>query len=323
MTGFQQFMLFSSVIYGALLVGWAAREMGLINEKISGKIMRRTIVFLEPFLIVLIYWALDLTKLRVLIVMPLAASLVSIGALVAGRLVAQAVGHEDRRERGSFVCCCMFSNVGLTMGSFICLLLLGQRALSLASLYAVYFLPFFFTIGMVVARRYSPSSKYTAWEMLARFLRDPISLAPNIAIVAGIAVNLITHGQRPQVLGHVTDALVLVDVSIYSVAIGLSMRFGRILSYWRDCLGMSLVKFIITPIIGIGVGLLLGCPGIGGGLAMQVVVIQSAMPVAIFALVLCKLFDLDMDLANASWIFTTFATAGVFLALKVIVPMLA
>ena len=323
MTGFQQFLLFSSVIYGALLVGWVARETGLINESASAKIMRRTIVFLEPFLIVLIYWALDLTKLRVLIVMPLAASLVSVGALVAGRLVAQAVGHDDRRGRGSFVCCAMFSNVGLTMGSFIAFLLLKQQGLSMASLYAVYFLPFFFTIGMVVARRYSPNGKYTAWEMLARFLRDPISLAPNIAILMGLVVNLVTHGHRPQILQHVTDGLVLVDVTIYFVAIGLSMRFGRILSYWRDCLGMSFVKFVATPIIGVGVGLLLGCPGIGGGVAMQVVVIQSAMPVAIFALVLCKLFDLDMDLANASWIFTTFATAGVFLALKVIVPMLA
>jgi len=323
MTGFQQFMLFSAVIYGALLVGWAARETGLIHEKNSAKIMRRTIVFIEPFLIVLIYWALDLTKLRVLVVMPLAASLISIGALFAGGLVARTVGHKDRRERGSFVCCAMFSNVGMTMGSFICFLLLGQRALSIASLYAFYFLPFFFTIGMMVARRYSPSGKVTAREMLVRFLRDPISLAPNIAILTGIVVNLATHGHRPEALSPVTDALVLVDVTIYSVAIGLSMRFGRVLSYWRDCLGVSFVKFVVSPILGVGVGLLLGCPSIGGGLAMQVLIIQSAMPVAIFALVLCKLFDLDMDLANASWIFTTFATAGVFLALKVIVQMMA
>ncbi len=322
MTGLQQFVLFTCVIYGGLLAGWIARERGLIAETSSARIMGRTIVFIEPFLIVLIFWALDLSKLRVLLVMPLTAVFTSVGALLTGRLVAQAIGHKDRAALGSFVCCSMFSNVGLTMGSFIVFLLLQQQGLSLASLYAAHFLPFFFTIGMIVVRRYASDGQYTAWDLFRRFLRDPVSLAPNIAILTGIAVNLLTGGRRPAALGTAADALVLVNVTIYSLAIGLSLHFGRMLSYWRDCLGLSFVKFAATPLIGLGVGYALGCADIGGGLAMKVVLIQSAMPVAIFALVMCKLFNLNMDLANACWIFTTFATLLVFVALKALVPLI-
>ena len=322
MSGAQPFLLFTSVIYGALMVGWVARERGLISESSSGPIMRRTIMFIEPPLILLIYWVLDLSKLRVLIVMPLAASLISLGSLAAGRLVSQALGDTDRARRGSFMCCAMFSNVGITMGSFIAFLLLGQQGLSLGSLYAFYFLPFFFTVGIAVARRYSVHGGLTAKEMFTRFVCDPISLCPSIALLAGLGVNLLTHGHRPALLRPVTDAMVLVDVVIYSVAIGLSMRFGRITSYWRECAGMSLVKFLVSPLLGVGIGVALGCAGISGGVALKVVLIQASMPVAIFALVLCKLFDLDMDLANSCWILTTFATGGVFLALKVIVPVI-
>jgi predicted permease len=214
----------------------------------------------------------------------------------------------------------MFSNVGLSMGSFISFLLLQQQGLSMGSLYAAYFVPFFFTVGMVVVRRYSANEEHSTLGMIRRFFCDPISIAPNLGILAGLTANFLSGGHRPEALKPLATGLLLTTVSIYSVGIGLSMRFGRIARFWRDCLGMSFVKFVAAPLIGLSVGLFLGCHEISGGLALKVVLIQSSMPVAIFALVMCKLFDLDMDVANSCWLFTTLATVGVFLALRAVVP---
>ena len=45
-------------------------------------------------------------------------------------------------------------------------------------------------------------------------------------------------------------------------------------------------------------------------LAFKVVLMQSSMPVAIWSVVACKIFDLDEDLALGLWVFTTVAMAG-------------
>jgi predicted permease len=43
---------------------------------------------------------------------------------------------------------------------------------------------------------------------------------------------------------------------------------------------------------------------------MQVLFIQSTTPVAIMALVIPQLFDLDRDLANAGWLTSNLAAIG-------------
>jgi predicted permease len=50
---------------------------------------------------------------------------------------------------------------------------------------------------------------------------------------------------------------------------------------------------------------LLGFGRIQEGLPLKVVLIVSSMPVAFTALVPPPLYDLDLDLANACWLFTT------------------
>jgi predicted permease len=53
------------------------------------------------------------------------------------------------------------------------------------------------------------------------------------------------------------------------------------------------------------VGYLIGYGAIDNGLPLKVVMILSAMPVAFNALIPPSIFDLDLDLANSCWFFTT------------------
>jgi predicted permease len=70
------------------------------------------------------------------------------------------------------------------------------------------------------------------------------------------------------------------------------------------------IKFVVAPLAGIGLGLLLGYSPARDPLAFKTLVIQASMPVAIWSVVACKIFDLDDNLAVGLWIFTTVCVAG-------------
>lgn len=68
---------------------------------------------------------------------------------------------------------------------------------------------------------------------------------------------------------------------------------------------MSLIKFFFVPILASSLAYLLGFATIDDGLPLKVVIILSSMPVAFNALIPPSIYDLDLDLANSCWFFTT------------------
>ena len=83
------------------------------------------------------------------------------------------------------------------------------------------------------------------------------------------------------------------------------MKFSKIKAYLRPCLAVGTIKFFLVPLFITALALWLGYGDIDGGLPLKVVVILSSMPVAFNALIPPSLYDLDLDLANACWFFTT------------------
>jgi predicted permease len=83
------------------------------------------------------------------------------------------------------------------------------------------------------------------------------------------------------------------------------MRVKTIQDYLRECVAVSAIKFLIVPVILTLTAFLLGYGKIEEGLPLKVVMILSSMPVAFTALVPPSLYDLDVDLANSCWLFST------------------
>ena len=151
---FFKFVIFSLVIYVPLFLGRTARKHGYLNEKLSRKITRWTILVGESPVIFFCFWALDISDLKKVVVVPVIAALISCFCILYGLLFSRLHDH-DPLERGAYLGCASFSNVGITMGSFLAFLMLGERGLRFAVLYFAYFVPFYFTIGFAMARRYS------------------------------------------------------------------------------------------------------------------------------------------------------------------------
>ena len=104
-----------------------------------------------------------------------------------------------------------------------------------------------------------------------------------------------------------------IEVAIYAFAIGCTLSFRSIKKYWRECATVCGMKFLLTPLIGLGVvhlmiqmGRLSSVP-----ILRKAILIQTCMPAAIMSVVLAKLFRLNEDLASSCWVVTTVASAAV------------
>lgn len=296
------------VILSGLFLGWLSKRRGLSPEK-APAITRLTLTYLEPFPNLLALWGLRAGDARAFLLPLLGAALI---------LVMWPVGHLIGRlqrlrgsDLGAFVTTAMFSNVGFTFGTFLCYALLGERGVALGTLYTASFMPMLFTVGLFAAGRYSAESGRPGWEIVKDTTRKAESRNPILGILVGLA--LYTAGvRRPAAAAVAVGVLVPLTTFIYLFAIGLSLRPRTMLGYWRPAAVLHAVKFLISPVIGLALGLAIGFHHDPNMDLLRVLFIQSAAPAGIMSMVLCQVRGLNVQLAAACWLATNlFAIATV------------
>jgi len=314
-----KFALMAACIYLPLGLGYACRKAGWLQPDLSKRISRTTILTLEPITVLVGCWVLDLSSAGRAVLVPVAGALVSLGLLGAGFGGALLFRIEGTR-RGAYLVCAMMSNIGMSLGGFICYMFLGPQGQGLSVLYTAHFLPVCFTLGVVLASHYAAGARTTLRETLVGVAKNPLVIAPNCALVLGLVLNA-TGMRVPEWVGPVNSVAVFAVVCLYSFAIGLTLRLGKLASYWREAASLMAVKFALGPLLGAVVVLLLGQWDAFHGALWRVVIIEAAMPVAIFATVVSNLFDLDRDLANSCWVVTTLACAAVIPVLYLVTAL--
>ena len=301
-------MVFSLPVYGCLVLGWAARKIRPSLQSISRGLSRWTVIFVETPTILLIFWGIRwddfLTYYRISIIAILVYSISGIFGFLIARLYGK-----NRLFQGSFTVSSMFSNVGPTMGGFLCLLYFGKRGLLLSQMYTLLAVPYFFTVVFTVARMFSTRRKVGFVNAIKENFKDPVSLFPVFAIIVGITLGL-SGTPFSDYLELPRRVFVFTAVIIYSLSFGLSMKVRLFFKELRHYLGILPVKFIIAPATGALLAVAAGYTLSADPLAFKVIVVQSAMPVAIWAVVATKIFELDDNLSVGLWIFTTAATAA-------------
>lgn len=223
----------------------------------------------------------------------------------------------DRAQTGSLYCCGTFTNIG-AVGSLVAVIFYGESAIALVALYRLCEELFYFSVSFPISRWYGMEDGPLSFRNL-RF--DPILRVVVCALLLGIGLNLLGV-PRPEAFGHLAAGLMIVATVLFLFAIGMSLRPSRMACYARQCLAVSAIKFVGVPLLITGLAAAIGYGDIDGGLPLRVVAILSAMPVAMTALVPPSLFNLDLDLANACWVFSTAGLIVVLPALLFILPLL-
>ncbi len=270
-----------AVIIGALAVGYLARKLRWLPGERSRDISRFAMTWVQSMLIALLIWGLDAPSWRTALLPVILAVLIALNWPI-GVLGARLMGLR-RHAAASFVLACMFSNMGLSYGAFVCYMLLGEQGAALGMIWVMSFLPMYYTLGFIVARRYGHEGPQTLGETIRETLRSPESRNPLIGFAVGGALYALGPA-RPEAVVQAVEVLVPSSTAIFLFAIGLSMRLTSVVTYWRECVAVGAAKFVVTPLLGLGLAWLV--------------------------LVLAQLFDLDEHLANAAWLTTNVAAAA-------------
>lgn len=313
-------IIFVSLIAGYLFRQWVSLGASPLTESSLKRLriaIQKTAMFgLIPLSAMLSLWGLPSPDPRLLCLPAL-----GLAAWVAGGLLALFFSRRmglGRAQTGSMYCCGTFTNIG-AVGCLVAVMQFGEQAIAMASLYRLCEEMFYFGVAVPVSRSYG--SAPAAGPKMPRLHLDPVLAAILFALALGLFLNL-SGVRRPSAFGTLSTAAMIAGTICFLLSIGMGLRISRMAAYVRESAVISLIKFLCVPLIVTTLAALAGLGEVENGLPLKVVAILSAMPVAMNALIPPSLFDLDLDLANACWVFTTLELVVVLPVLIIILPLL-
>ena len=265
-------------------------------------LQRIALLFVNPVAIVGAIWVVSL-KNATLVALPF----VGLFALLAGGGIALGVARMFKlspQKTGALYGCGAFTNIG-SIGALVCFVFLGEKGFALVPIYKLFEELSYYAIGFPIAKYYSSSTKEERFrDRLKSLTRDPFILVALSSIIIGGLLNF-TDVVRPQFYKTIIAVFIPLGTIMLLTSIGLALRFRRVRDYLKECVSISLIKCIIVPILVSSIASAIGFGKIDEGLPMKVVMILSCMPVAFNALIPPSIYELDLDLANSCWFFTT------------------
>ena len=322
--GMERLLLTLTIIFVSLLVGYAVRqwaasgrarfsEQALVRLRLA---MQKIAMFgLIPVSAMLSLWGLPSPDPRLLALPALGLAAWAAGGALA-LLFSRWMGL-GRAQTGSMYCCGTFTNIG-AVGCLVAVMYFGEKAIAMASLYRLCEEMFYFAVALPISRRFSVAPGQAP---SGRFRLDPVLIAILMALGLGLALNL-AGVSRPAIFGTLSAAAMTTGTVFFLLSIGMGLRLSRMASYVRESAAVSIIKFLLVPVLITSLAMLAGLGNVDGGVPLKVVAILSAMPVAMNALIPPSLFELDLDLANACWVFTTLELVVVLPVLVIILPLL-
>ncbi len=161
----------------------------------------------------------------------------------------------------------VFPNNG-NMGLPLCLFAYGQTGLALALGSFMVMMVATFTVGLLIVAN-SAGGIFKRMESIAK---QPVIYAMAIAVIL-----LITDTDLPRWISNTLDLLGGIAIPLMTIALGVSLATLKIHSWKRS---------LLFSVLRVGGGLLLGfiaCELMGlTGVSRNVVLLQSAMPIAVF-----------------------------------------
>jgi predicted permease len=261
------------------------------------------IIFFNPVIIIGAVWLVDLDDRKLFILPVLGGFTLILGGLLA--LLASKLLKLSRQKMGSMFTSGGFSNWG-SFGVLICFVFLGEESLAFVALFMLLeqFLYYsaFFPIAKLFGESKDTGKKWR--DTILSLMTDPMIVASSLGILVGILLNA-TEWQRPDFYSTINEILVPLLTFILVVSTGYNMKFKAVKAYVKESIAISTIKFIVVPFIVVSISFLFDLDNLNQGVVMNVILIMSIMPPAFLSLIPPQLYQLDVDLANSSWLINT------------------
>ncbi|MGE5842606.1 MAG: AEC family transporter [Deltaproteobacteria bacterium] len=300
---------FAVILFGLLLgygiqvlVNRKALALPLPIDQLRKLLQRTALLFLNPVAIVGALWVVNIESLRLAALPFTGLFAILVGGSLA--LAASKMLHLEPRKAGAMYGCGSFTNIG-SIGALICFTFLGEQGFALVPIYKLFEELSYYSIGFPIAKYYSSTEKTErVMDRIKSLVKDPFILTALSSIVLGGLLNR-SGFQRPEFYGIIVSVFVPLGTILLLTSIGLALKFRRVRDYLKECISVSVIKFLFVPVLSSSLAYVLGFGDFENGLPLKVVIILSSMPVAFNALIPPSIYDLDLDLANSCWFFTT------------------
>ena len=251
-------------------------------------------------------WIFKIESITKIISMPF----VGVVSIITGGFFAVMIAryhHYNRIDIGSMFSCGYFVN-NITLGGMICFFYLGEEGYALVPIFTFLVRLLYYGLGYPIAHIYADDfvEQKETIKKIVEVIRDPFFYIGVGSVLVGIFLNL-SSLKRPEIYATINEVLIPLTTFILLFSVGLTFKFSRVSKYLKECFIISLIKFIVVPATILVIALLLDYQSISQGLPLKVSLILSAMPVAFNSVIAANIYNLNVDLVNSCWIFTTFA----------------
>jgi len=308
-----KFILFAIISALGLVGGYTARRRGWLEAHHSRFVHLFTLVVLWSPVFTLAFWQLkvDLDLALIMLLQPV-YMLIGWGATL---LVARAmkIGAE---HRGELILCGALSNQGITLGAYLCYVLLtpGDQAMGYAIAYITSMVIFMVIIFYPVAHVYErlkrpPTQGEPDTFSMPRILRESFLSLRGAPLFAGIIGTVLSIIDVPVPTAVHESPLFswLLYAGSFAAYFGnaLNLRLGDTSHYKRHHIALVLIKFAIVP--GLFALLLFGpMKAVGlSQLPVEVLMLSAFMPTAMNSVIISNLFHLDARMSSSLWLTNT------------------
>ncbi len=283
-----------------LMAGYYLKKNQWLSSAMCNRLMRFNVVVIYTVLALLGCWVLPLD--RTLAWFPVLGLAVSfIPAWIAKATFLRRYTNE--LEKGSYIFSALMSNIG-TLGGLCAFIIFGGHGFIYAQIIGIVQTALLVIYCFPLAQGYydrahgKAQKKSSFAARLKQFVTwNQLSL---LGMMAGLGLQVVGIS-RPAVLGELFDYLIHIGAWIAFIPVGYLMDFSRAKVYYHKLWDMVLLKHIVTPLIMYGIGKML----FDDYEILAIILILSSSPTAINAVIVSRLYNLNVDLTMASFILTT------------------
>lgn len=208
--------------------------------------------------------------------------------------------YKNPLEQGSYILSTLLSNIGV-IGAISVYILFNEKGYALSQLVMLPSNLILYMFCFPMAQYYYQTSKSRITHIsLKNILLSPKQV-PILGIIIGLLLNMINF-HRPAIFSHIFNYTIHIRSWLYMLPIGYSINFLQMKKYWNNTWRLFAIKFLVTPLIVY----LIARKVISDPEVLKTIVILSCSPTAINAVVTSKIHKLNVNLAMAAFISTTF-----------------
>lgn len=292
------FIITVGLIVVSTTLGYVARRMRWVSERLAEKIM--TFIYVLGYSSVGFFaiWALPLKMSDMWL--PLLGTLDIVVMLALGLGIGRLFSR-DRGEVGLFGIATSVGNNGFTMGGFIVYLLYGSEGLGLVNILGLMWTP---TTVLLLYPIAQACSGHHAGKSLRQLIWDSLFDWRSIGLpmAAGAIVLSLCQVPYPRVVfdWHILDAMMFVLTPLAYFGIGLRLHVGRMVRFWPMILALAGTRFVLGAAVGLGiVALTLLTPWPLDKRSWNIFLIEAFVPTAITMVAVCNMFRLKPREASA------------------------